>query len=362
MDYTRHKIQACSPATKKFDGEYFVNSTLVVGALVEASMRLAYRPAIGTLQVPLVAQSPQTFTKVDLKNVIPPGASKAVKSFPVKAFRDDVDKALRILREGMGKLQEEPYRLEVAAVDHTGGSSCPTSHDTLMNTRVGGKSCLPVGSYSIEWRVRCVGSKTSFAWEDTLTRECMPLWQAELQTASRKRALLQARILMFACIMKGTGSISLHASINYSKLTTGWQQLFGWSGFKVVKTAENASPALAVAPVNSAPVARQPGVAAPVEAPAVQWRKLQCKLVVLEGDWIKINSFCSALRPKILSNQAKRDYIVGSTAWRIGSGQGSKLVHKTHWDNKACRRGGAPPLIVKRSALEQVFYKYYAKK
>ena len=121
------------------------------------------------------------------------------------------------------------------------------------------------------------------------------------------------------------------------------------------------TPALAVAPGNSVPVARQPGVAAPVEAPAVQWRKLQCKLVVLEDDWIKISSFCSALRPKLLSNQAKRDYIVGSTAWRIGSGQGRKLVHKTHWDNKSGRRGGVPPLVVKRDALEQVFYKYYAK-
>ena len=166
---------------------------------------------------------------------------------------------------------------------------------------------------------------------------------------------------MFACIMQGAGSISLHASINYSPRNTGWQRLFGWSGFKIVKATENASHAVAVAPASSTPVARQPGVAASGEAPAVKWRKLQCKLVALEGDWIKITCFCAALRPKIPSNQPKRDYIVGSTAWRIGSGRGGKLVHKTHWDNKAGNRGGPKPLVVRRSALEQVFYKYYAK-
>ena len=166
---------------------------------------------------------------------------------------------------------------------------------------------------------------------------------------------------MFACIMKGTGSISMYASINYSRRNMGWQQLFGWSGFKIMKATGNASHAVAVAPASSTPVARQPGVAASEEAPAVKWRKLQCKLVALEGDWIKISCFCTALRPKLLSNHAKRDYIVGSAAWRIGSGRGDKLVHKTHWDNKAGKRGGPKPLVVRRSALEQVFYKYYAK-
>ena len=166
---------------------------------------------------------------------------------------------------------------------------------------------------------------------------------------------------MFACIMKGPGTISLHASINYSPQNIGGQQLFGWAGFKVLKAAERVSHAVADVPVASTPVARQPGVAASGEAPAVTWRKLQCKLVALEDDWIQISSFCIALRPKIASNQAKREYIVGSIAWRIGSGRGSKLVHQTQWGNKAGNRGGPAPLVVKRSVLEQVFYKYYAK-
>ena len=118
---------------------------------------------------------------------------------------------------------------------------------------------------------------------------------------------------------------------------------------------------VAAVPVVAAPVAKPPGVVASAEAPAVRWHKLQCKLVALDGDWIKVSSFCDALRPKISSNQAKRDYILGATAWRIGPGSGNKLVHKTHWDNKAGSRGGGKPLVVKRSALEQVFYKYFAK-
>ena len=86
---------------------------------------------------------------------------------------------------------------------------------------------------------------------------------------------------------------------------------------------------------------------------------LQGRLVAVGADWVKMSRFCNAVNPKLSSNQAKRDYIRGSNAWRIGLGKGTKLVHKTHWGNKAGRRGGGAPLAVERTALELAFYNYY---
>ena len=68
-----------------------------------------------------------------------------------------------------------------------------------------------------------------------------------------------------------------------------------------------------------------------------------------------MSSFCGALTPKISSNHATRDYIQGKDAWRLRPGRGSKLVHSAHRDNTNGSRGGKPP-VVKRSALEQVYY------
>ena len=88
---------------------------------------------------------------------------------------------------------------------------------------------------------------------------------------------------------------------------------------------------------------------------------LQGRLVVVGADWVKMSSFCNAVDPKLSSNQAKRDYILGSNAWRIGLGKGTTLVHNTYWDNKAGSRGGGAPLAVERNPLELAFYNYYVR-
>ena len=39
---------------------------------------------------------------------------------------------------------------------------------------------------------------------------------------------------------------------------------------------------------------------------------LQGMLVAVGADWVKMSRFCNAVNPKLSSNQAKRDYILGS--------------------------------------------------
>ena len=255
---------------------------------------MAYRPLPGVLPVPLVVQDAKLFPKVLLKDVLPPGHPRACKTFSVKVFPGDAELALKIASGTVGRLQAEPYRLEVATVDHTGNSACSTSHDILMNTRVGGESCLPVGLYSVEIRCRSVGSKTAFPWETTLSSECMPLWIAELQTDAKQRCRLQGRILVFACCMVPcpTGAMSLHGSINNSNRDDGWSRLFGWTGFSFPK-AKQEQPfatigglAAGAAPKAAPRVSNAPANVA--QAASVQWQKKQAKLEAVGGEWVKL--------------------------------------------------------------------------
>ena len=160
-------------------------------------------------------------------------------------------------------------------------------------------------------------------------------------------------------------AISLNGSINYSADNKKWQQLFGWQGFGLARSVENSSSqsstsftALLVVVKSTA---QRSGATSSSDPPAAKLVKLQGKLVAVEGDWIKMSSFGGAQTLKISSNQAKRDHIQGASAWRLGPGRGTKLVYKAHWDNKSGSRGGVKPLVVTRSVLEQVYYKYYCK-
>ena len=58
--------------------------------------------------------------------------------------------------------------------------------------------------------------------------------------------------------------------------------------------------------------------------------------------------------------KAKRDFIEGPNAWRLGPGRGTKLISQCV--SKSGARGGIPSAYLRKHAMEQVFYKYYAKK
>ena len=222
-----------------------------------------------------------------------------------------------------------------------------------MATGLVGTSCLPIGSYSVEIRCREVISKKKFKWYETLTSEAMPLWRAQLANVTEcKKSGLRARILVLACMASPchSGSASIHAAINYGSSQDGWGVLFGWRGFTLPSAEKNGSQSSAI------PRARSAGSAvaavAPADSPAQQWQRLKVKLQA-EGDYFKLISFCKEMRPKLNHGQAKRDFITGPRAWRLGPGRGTKLT--SHCVEKSGSRGGIPATYLQKYALSKFF-------
>ena len=276
----------------------------------------------------------------------------------VKVFPEDAELALRVSKDCVAKLQLPPYNLEVLTADHTGNSDCATAHDLLMSTRVGLSSCLPVGLYSVEIRCREVVDKQAFPWEKTLTEEAMPLWAAEV--AAETSPFWKARILLFACFPRPchAGGYSLHASIRHTG-STRWERLWGWAGFKAASGPVPKAKAKAASAATSAPTAM------PSQRTTQQkWQKIKLKLSVA-GGFVQLTQFLQELG--LPSNQAKRDYITGRNAWRLGEGRGRALAVRKDWDHKLGSRGGGAgrghgPLHVQLKCLEQIFTKYYSQR
>jgi len=363
MDYKNNVIKVRNKKSKKFDGNV-VASSLVVGSVVEAVLRRAYRPSCAEFPVPLVLQSPSLHKTVFLKDVLPPGCSVAKRSQEVKVYPRDAELALAITKDALTLLMDQPYNLEVSTVDHANSRQCSTAHDLCMATRLVGTSCLPVGSYSVEIKCREIGSKTAFDWWAVLTSECMPLWRAQLSNGDECRTSgLRARILILACMTQPcyAGPATIHAAINYGSADEGWAVLSGWRGFKGLPTPATMSESSGPRPTAKGMTR---STAAPVAAarasPAEQWQKLKGEIEEA-GEYFKLVSFCRKMRPKLPHGQAKRDFIAGSTAWRLGRGHGLKLAAGTQWVEKSGHRGGVKAVYVRKDVLEQVFYKYYAK-
>jgi hypothetical protein len=374
MDYKKNCIQVRSPKTKRFEGD-LVGSSLIVGAVVEAVLKLAYRPLPTDFPTPVSLQNASVHRTVLLKDVIPPGYNAPQKTWDVKVFPRDAELALTIVNDALSSLMSAPYNLEILTADHSNCTACKTAHDLPMATRLVGTSCLPVGSYSVEIRCREIASKTKFTWYETLTSEAMPLWTAQLaKVAECKQSGLRARILVLACMARPchSGSASIHAAINYGSSQDGWAVLFGWRGFNLPSAEKVGSRSFAEKGGSTGSRSRSPApravsagsaalAVASVGSPAQQWEKLKAKLVA-QGTYFKLVSFCKEVRPKLLHGQAKRDFIEGPNAWRLGPKRGTKLTAGSQWVEKSGRRGGVPASWVRNDALEQVFYKYYAKK
>ena len=354
VDYKASCILTRDKTSGEFLNEGRVRSCCVVGAVVEACLRLAYRPAIDCLPFPLALQTSALFLDVQLRDVLLKGEAQVRKTLAVKVYSEDADLALAVVRAAVGTLQQHPYNLEVLSVDHTGGSSCLSSHDLLMTPRLGVVSCLASRLYSIELRCREVIDKKAFDWEGVLTAEALPLLTAE-QRKKRKltEPLLHGRILVFACFPRPcrVGFESLHASINYG---SGWERLWGWSGFNGESNALPACPQ----PQPQAQTQSKAQVRV-VEAPDVQWEKFKAK-PGMQGTWVKLLVFCRNL--KISSNQAKRDYLEGPNAWRVPTRNGCKLVYHEDWIERPGDHGGVPATFVHSSKLEEVFLKYFVER
>ena len=177
-----------------FDGEK-VGSCQVVGKAVEVSLKLAYRPAIGVLPVPLRLQTSSLLPVVALHDIRLPGSQRASKSVDVKCFPSEAEKAIEINKAGLKKLMGPPWHLQVLTADHTGPAG--KSHDILMCPMSwwGLKSTLPDGIYSIEIKCREFSRPELFDWQAVLTEEAEPMWKQE-RAVAREPVQLMGRILL----------------------------------------------------------------------------------------------------------------------------------------------------------------------
>ena len=117
MDYNSHVILARCRETGLFDPKCRVDSCRVIGTCVETSLKLAYRPQVGHMVIPLAVQSPLNLTTVVFKDVKLAREHRVMKRLAVLASPDDAASALRIVTESMKRLQGHPYHLEVCATD-----------------------------------------------------------------------------------------------------------------------------------------------------------------------------------------------------------------------------------------------------
>ena len=236
-----------------------------------------------------------------------------------------------------------------------------------MNTRPGGTSSLPIGSYSVEIRCREVISKTASPWENTVTSESMPLWKAELQTMDKVRCRLRATILAFACFRSPchAGPMSLHASINYSSEDMGWKRLFGWDGFSFEPVAE--APALeaqAHNPDARGPMLEQLLFLGPLPDPEQQLRNfLDDVREAIDGEWIKMTPVLKRLKElghDCDSTQRKRFFQTSSTkCWKragdLAPRENREWRHAARLARGYAAGSGRGPLQVRKHFLKDIF-------
>ena len=186
-----------------------------------------------------------------------------------------------------------------------------------------------------------------------------------MQEQKKKRKTLEAklsgRILAFACVPSPCHSQfeSLHASIYYGS-SAGWQRLWGWSGFRAPENVDAEPIAKANAKPKATAKAKAKALATPVartnvETPQEQWQLLSVKKG-MGGAWIQLPKYLTHL--KLPKNKAKRDYLEGLNAWKIGW---RKLQNPAEWQTRPGSHGGVPPTWIRADILESVFLRYHVK-
>ena len=388
MDYKTCRILVRSKRTGKFEDDSKVEACLVVGSVVETSLKLAYRPQLRTLPIPLIIQGPSCFPAVTIKDVLPPEYKRAVPSLSVTAHPSDATLGLKVVTESMTLLLQSPYNLEVCTADHSGASACQTSHDVLMAPRLGAQSILPRGSYSVEYRCRQVEYKSRYWW-DTLTTEALPLWLAELAQAggaSSPPSFLQARILVFACLAYPDCHAkphSLHACITYGD-TRKWDPLWGWKGFGQIPVAIGPPPVRIEdfgapvgeeirGPASSKPDRQEPArnTGGTTAGPSVklskekQWARLVKKLGCVDDDWIQLPPFLEEVgeNGRHAKRFVKREKDSNKCWHRLDGGYPRHLQDWRHMHSGKLGGGNKQsggPIHVRKDFLKTVFLRKYA--
>ena len=85
MDYKHNVIKVRSQSTRKFEGDV-VGSAQVVGAVVEAALKLSYRPLPTEFPTQVALQTAAMHKTVFLKDVVPPGFNAPQKNVRLKCI------------------------------------------------------------------------------------------------------------------------------------------------------------------------------------------------------------------------------------------------------------------------------------
>ena len=347
-----------------------ITPAVVVGKAVELSWRLSYRPAIGCLPIPTECQQPKDLATADFSNVMKNGVGRPHQRMPIKVYPQDAKKAIEISRGVLDKLRRGPYNLQVLTADHTGPSG-KEAHDLLLATQGHLHSQLDEGLYSLELVCREVKDPRAFDWAGELSREALPLWQAE-RPLSR---VLRGRILVLAQMTNPChkGDFSLHGL-----LATGgspqWERLFGWGGFSLRSISaasgvpaatlpSSASDSVAVAR-RGAPASASSSSPAPALSNNAKWTQLKAKLGSHgHAGWYALTDFL--VQVKEHKGHSARFVCAkekGKRLWVLDGGRRPKV--KQDWDKKPTKNGGGHGGVIfcREKFLKDVFDKHYASK
>lgn len=344
VNYRVEPLWVVSPDGK---GRTRLDDCCVVGKSAEHALKLAYRPEVGRLPIPLPLQRAADL-EILLVSQTRQDGRPSLRPVSVRVPPSVATLALRVATEAVQRLQGPPYNLEVLSVDHSGPSSCPVAHDLLMCPNMAGRSSLEQGVHSVELKCREVVSRTAFDWEWALTSEAMPLFAAEVAKDSR---LIRSRVLVFAELPRPCLSGAppkLHGSI----LRAGhqsWERLWGWEGFR-------RPPALAKAPPEAKP---KPSPLATLTAEQ-KWAILEAKLSVQDGRWVRMATFLERVR--ISKSHPERYLTAGhKKCWVLGRRRKPR-PNKDFLKRKGHRGGGDGGGIFYASLefLKEVFVQFYA--
>ena len=333
MDYRSVKMQKRN-VNGSFAGNR-LNAAHVVGKLLECAFKCVYSPA--RTQLPKIAteiSSTDLPERLFFNDVLVPGA-RAPSSVNIAAHMEDKELALKIFRSVLDRLQGRPLYCQIHTVDSPCGvSTFSGSHDLLVSPFPGLGSRLKPGIYSVELKCREIQEKQprTFKWQDTLQTEALPLFTAE---ATRDGNALRGRLLILVEMSKPchTGPFDVHGAL-FDADRMGWQDVFGWSGFK----RETSSPSRLPLPVPKALPAPRPAPT-PRRSRAAGWGEVASTLPSLNG-WVLLCRFLKHPMINKPANQTMR-YLTGDLPCRWRSSTGGKPRKGMDWKYmKVPGRGG----------------------
>jgi hypothetical protein len=331
---------------------------IVVGLIVEAALKLEFKPSLNSSIVPLEDQLPQHHPFVTIHNVILPGQA-GTHVIEVMAFHRDAELGIRIACDVVAKLRSPPLESDIVVVDHPADNP----HDAAVRPR---RRPWRGMYHSLEVKCRSVKNPrpSTFDWKATLRGRVATLWDNSLVLQPN---LWISRILFFVELSypvhpeHGCGNHTLHAA-KYDR--SGWCDLWGWEKF---------NPPLPMA-LPAAPAAKAMAKApAPLPPKSVQWTQLKARLhdpfagcdYSNDVNFVKLAPFLRDFAVGQVKGSGQTMRYVGPDCPRWKASDGNQPSNGIDWRRESHVPGGAGygqgPVFCKVSFLEHVFLTVYAK-